>query len=170
MNSQVRIFKLVIVQQDATLQSQGYHDYKLELSKWTYEDELVKLDKDTQQSKDARVLQFKNYVENWEAERINLKSEKCRSSLSEKYTHMYLLDEGEVRRVVDTVWSAASHPAKYQAATQFIEMIDADENGEEEDVNYIINDELHKCIKAGRDIPNKSYNSEVQFVAADYSD
>ena len=38
------VHKLITVQQDATLQSQCYHDYNL--SKWTHEDELVKLDKD----------------------------------------------------------------------------------------------------------------------------
>ena len=42
-------------------------------------------------------------------------------------------------------------------------MIDADRDGDEEDVNYLTNDELHKCIKAARDIQNKSsYKSEVR--------
>jgi hypothetical protein len=52
------------------------------------------LDKDIQKSRDARALQIKNYVEEWEMDRF---------SLLEKYIHMYLYDEGEVRRVIDVV-------------------------------------------------------------------
>ena len=44
-------------------------------------------------------------------------------------------------------------------------MTDTDRDGDEEDVNYLINDELHKCISAAKDIPNKSYNSEVELVS-----
>ena len=64
-------------------------------------DELIKLDKDIQKSRDARVLKFKNYIEEWEMDRISLKNDKCCSSLLEKYLHMYLYDEGEVCCVVD---------------------------------------------------------------------
>ena len=138
----------------------------MELSKWTHEVEMVKLDKDIQQSKEARVLQFKNHIEEWEAKLINMKNVHCPFLLLEKYIHMYLLDEGEVRHVVGVVRSTTPHPAKYQAITQFIEMIDADENDNEEDVNFIINDEFHPYVKAGRDILNESYNSEEQFIAA----
>jgi hypothetical protein len=35
-------------------------------------------------------------------------------------------------------------------------MIDADRDGDEEDNNYFINDELYKCIKSAKDIPDKS--------------
>ena len=49
--------------------------------------------------------------------------------------------------------------------TEFIEMIDADRDGDEEDVIYLINDELHKCIKSTKDIPDKSYNSLVELVS-----
>ena len=40
-----------------------------------------------------------------------------------------------------------------------IEMLNADDliNAEQENVNYLINVELHKCVKAARDIPNKLY-------------
>ena len=60
--------------------------------------------------------------------------------------HIYLYDEGEVRRVVDVVWSTTSRPAKYQVVTQFIEVLNADDliNAEQENVNYLINVELHK--------------------------
>ena len=44
-------------------------------------------------------------------------------------------------------------------------MIDTLRDGGEDDVNYIINDELHKCISAAKDIPNKSYNTEVELVS-----
>ena len=77
---------------------------------------------------------------------------------------MYLFDEGEVRRVSDIICSTA-RPANYQLVTKFIEMIDTDRDGEEDDVNYLINDELHKCISAAKDIPIKSYNSEVELVS-----
>ena len=110
-------------------------------------------------TRDARVLQFKNYIEEWEADRIGLKNDKCRDSLLEKYMHVYLYDEGEVRRVIDAVWATTSRPAKYQVVTQFIETINADDliNADQENVNYLINAELHQCIKAARDIPNKPY-------------
>ena len=57
--------KLITIQQDSALQLQLCHDYKQELAKWTHEDEHIKLDKDIQKSRDARVLQFKNYIEEW---------------------------------------------------------------------------------------------------------
>jgi len=62
--------KLNTIQQDSELQLQCYHDYNQELAKWTHEVELIKLDKDIQKSRDARVLQFKNYtsIEEWETE------------------------------------------------------------------------------------------------------
>jgi len=44
-------------------------------------------------------------------------------------------------------------------------MIDKEMEGNEEDINYLINDELHKCISAAKDTPNKSYNSEVELVS-----
>ena len=114
-------------------------------------------------------MQFKNYIEEWEADRIGLKNDKCRDSLLEKYMHMYLYDEGEVRRVIDTVWATTSRPAKYQVVTQFIETINADDliNADQDNVNYLINAELHQCIKAARDIPNKPYNFEVELVSAE---
>ena len=77
---------------------------------------------------------------------------------------MYLFDEGEVRRVTDVVWSTTSRPARYQAVIAFVDMLDADNGGDHEDVNYIINAELHHCIRGARDIQDKSYNSEVHFV------
>ena len=161
------VHRLITIQQDSALQLQCYHDYKQELAKWTHEDELIKLDKDIQKSRDARVLKFKNYIEEWEMDRISLKNDKCCSSLLEKYLHMYLYDEGEVRRVVDVVWSTTSRPAKYQVVTQFIEVLNADDliNAEQENVNYLINVELHQCVKAARDIPNKPYNFEVELIS-----
>ena len=74
------------------------------------------------------------------------------------YAHVSLYDEGEVRRVVDVVWTTTSRPAKYQVVTQFIETINVDD---------LINAELHQCIKAARDIPNKPYNFEVEPVSAE---
>ena len=82
-------------------------------------------------------------------------------SFREIYAHVPLR-RGEVRRVSDVIWST-TRPAKYQVVTEFIEMIDADRDGDEEDINYLINDELHKCISAAKDIQNKSYNSEVEL-------
>ena len=102
-----------------------------------------------------------------EMDRVSLKNDKCCSSLLEKYLHMYLYDEGEVRCVVDVEWSTTSRPAKYQVITQFIEALNADDliNAEQENVNYLINVELHQCVKAARDIPNKPYNFEVELVS-----
>ena len=58
------VHKLITIEQDSALLLQSYHDYKQELAKWTHEDELIKLVKDIQKSRDARVLQqFKNYIE-----------------------------------------------------------------------------------------------------------
>ena len=109
-------------------------------------------------------LAFQNFIEEWETDPINLMNDKCKSSLLEKYMYMYLFDEGEVRRVTDIIWSTA-RPANYQLVTTFVEMIDTARDGDEDDVNYLINDELHRCISAAKDIPNKSYNSEVELVS-----
>ena len=109
-------------------------------------------------------LAFPNFIEEWETDPINLMNDKCKSSLLEKYMHMYLFEEGELRRVSDIIWSTA-RPANYQLVTLFVEMIDTARDGDEDDVNYLINDELHRCISAAKDIPNKSYNSEVELVS-----
>ena len=126
--------------------------------------QIFKSDNQIQQSRTVRVLHFKKIIEEWETDRINLKNNKCKSSLLEKYMHMYLFDEGEVRRVSDIFWST-DRPANYQLVTKFIEMIDTARDGDEDDVNYLIIDVLHKCISAAKDIPNKSYNSEVELVS-----
>ena len=81
---------------------------------------------------------------------------------------MYLFDEGEVRRVSDIIWSyTRGQPANYQIVTKFVDLMHTDRDGDEDDVNYLINDELHKCISASVSvyIPNKSYNSEVELVS-----
>ena len=81
---------------------------------------------------------------------------------------MYLFDEGEVPRVSDIIWSYTStrgQPANYQIVTKFVEMIHTARDGDKDDVNYLINNKLHKCISAAKDIPNKSYNSEVELVS-----
>ena len=79
---------------------------------------------------------------------------------------MYLFDEGEVRRVSDIVWSyTRGQPANYHLVTKFVEMINTDRDGDEEDVNYLINDKLHKCISAATDIPKKAYNYELDLVS-----
>ena len=103
----------------------------------------------------------KLYRSEWETDRINLKNDKCKSSLLEKYMHIHLFEEGEVRRVSDII-CCTTRPAKYQLVTEFIEMIDTDRDGDEEDIDYLINDELHKCIKSAKDFPDKSYNSLVE--------
>jgi hypothetical protein len=61
---------------------------------------------------------------------------------------VYLYDEGEVRRVVDVIWSATSHPAKYQASchTFLIETVNVVNliNAEQENVSseYLINADM----------------------------
>ena len=87
-------------------------------------------------------LAFPNFIEEWETDPINLMSDKCKSSLLEKYMHMYLFDEGELRSVSDIIWSTA-RPANYQLVTKFIEMIDTARDGDENKFNYLNNDELH---------------------------
>jgi hypothetical protein len=57
-------------------------------------------------------------------------------SFREIYAHtVYLYDEGVVRRVVDVVCSTTSRPAKYEVATQFIEMINVYKDGDEEEIS-----------------------------------
>ena len=87
----------------------------------------------------GRIL--KNYIERWDTDRISLKNDKSCSSLVDKYLHMYLYDEDEVRRVVDVVWSTrTSRPAKYQVVSCHTDDLI---NAEQGNVNYLINAELH---------------------------
>ena len=58
-----------------------------------------------------------------------------------------------------------TRPARHRVVTTFVEVHDADDGGEREDINCIINAELHRCIREARDILDKSYNSEVHFVS-----
>ena len=78
-------------------------------------------------------------------------------------------NEGEVRHIVDVVWATTSRPAKCQVVTQFIATINADDliNADQDNVNCLINAELHQCIKADRDIADKQYNFEVELVSAE---
>ena len=95
-------------------------------------------------------MHFKNFIEEWETDLINLKNDTFKSSLLVmKYIHIYLFDEGELRSVCDIIWSTA-RPTNYQLVTKFIEMIDTARDGDEDDVNYLINDELHKSISAAK--------------------
>ena len=52
------------------------------------------------------------------------------------------------------VWSTTSRPAKYQAVTHFIEMLNANNliNAVQDNENCLISAELHQCVKVGRDI------------------
>ena len=81
------------------------------------------------------MLQFENCIEGWETERISLSNDKCRSSLLNEYEHMYLFDEGKVRRVTDVVWSTNTRPTRHQVVTTFVGMLDADDSGDRRDVN-----------------------------------
>lgn len=56
---------------------------------------------------------------------------------------MYLFDEGEVGR---NKYSSSKTPGHHYV-TAFVEMLDVDDGGDREDVNYIINAEIHRCIR-----------------------
>ena len=64
--------------------------------------------------------------------------------------------------------SLMSYGQQLLAQRNTIETINADDlvNADQENVNYLINAELHQCIKAARDIPNKPYNFEVELLVS----
>ena len=74
-------------------------------------------------SKAGPFLLRSNFIEEWETDRINLKNDKCKYSLLEKYIRMYLFDEGEFRRVCDIIWSSTRSAKYYQVVTAFIKVI-----------------------------------------------
>ena len=45
---------------------------------------------------------------------------------------------------MSSVIGSTARPAKYQLVTKVVVVIDTDRDGDDEDVNYLINDELHK--------------------------
>ena len=65
--------------------------HKYELAKWTEEDELCKLGYDLEASRVIRVVDFKNFIENWEEESIVTKNAAHERKLNDKYQHIYFL-------------------------------------------------------------------------------
>ena len=50
----------------------------------------------------------------------------------------------------NTYFAKVTSPARHQVVTTFVEMLDADDGGDRNNIKYIINAELHCCIREGR--------------------
>ena len=98
------------------------------------------------------------YTEEWETDKSVY-----------RVVHVSLLFQRSVYTCISSTrarvhWSTA-RPASYQLVTKFTKVTDADRGGDEDDVDYLVNDELHKCVSSAKDTPNKSYSSEVELVS-----
>ena len=122
--------------------------FKYEAAKWTIDDEVCKLSKQVQMSRDNIIVKFLNYQEDWEEDKIRTKNRAHESLLNDKYQHVYLYDSDtqETRRILHVEWSTAHRPAKYAVVTQFVHGIH--ENEEDDLVSYYINESLFDCIRA----------------------
>lgn len=141
------VHKLISIQAAAVLRENILREEKLQALKWTLEDEICKLGKELQASRDNIVAKFLNYKEDWEDEKIRTKNRAHEGLLNDKYQYVYLYDpdNDEVRRIIHVEWSTANRPARYAVLTQLVNQ----QQGEEEDVvSYHINDFLYECIRA----------------------
>ena len=60
-------------------------DEKLQALKWTLDDEVCKLSKEVEDSRDRIVANFLNYKEDWEDEKIRTKNRAHEGLLNDKY-------------------------------------------------------------------------------------
>jgi hypothetical protein len=143
-----KVHKLISIQAAATLRGNQLHGFKYEAAKWTIDDEVCKLSKQVEISRDNVVVKFLNFQEDWEEDKIRTKNRAHESLLNDKYQHVYLYDSDtkETRRIVHVEWSTAHRPAKYAVVTQFIQ--GEYENEEDDLVSYYINESLFDCIRA----------------------
>ena len=140
--------KLICIQAAATLREHQLNGFKYEAAKWTIDDEVCKLSKQVETSRDNIIVKFLNYQEDWEEDKIRTKNRAHESLLNDKYQHVYLYDSDtqETRRILHVEWSTAHRPAKYAVVTQFVHGIH--ENEEDDLVSYYINESLFDCIRA----------------------
>jgi hypothetical protein len=143
-----KVHKLICIQAAATLRENHLNGFKYEAAKWTTDDEVCKLSKQVEMSRDNIIVRFLNYQEDWEEDKIRTKNRAHESLLNDKYQHVYLYDSDtqETRRIVHVEWSTAHRPAKYAVVTQFVHGIH--ENEEDDLVSYYINESLFDCIRA----------------------
>ena len=108
-----------------------FHDFKSEAAKWTHEDEICKLSDQIETSRDLHVVNFKNFKEDWEDDKINTKNKAHESLLNGKYQHIFPHDEeeDEIRRAIHVEWST-TRPAKYVVITQLVHQ-DAEANNQQ---------------------------------------
>jgi hypothetical protein len=143
-----KVHKLICIQAAATLREHQLNGFKYEAAKWTIDDEVCKLSKQVEMSRDNIIVKFLNYQEDWEEDKIRTKNRAHESLLNDKYQHVYLYDSDtqETRRILHVEWSTAHRPAKYAVVTQFVHGIH--ENEEDDLVSYYINESLFDCIRA----------------------
>ena len=94
-------------------------------------------------SRVIRVVDFKNFIENWEEESIVTKNAVHERKLNDKYQHIYFFDADvdELRRIFHVEWQRGRN-ASHVAITQLVaNAIDVN------DIPYVINNELHKMKK-----------------------
>ena len=153
------VHKLISIQAAAVLRENILRDDKLEALKWTLDDEVCKLSKEVEDSRDRIVANFLNYQEDWEDEKIRTKNRAHEGLLNDKYQHVYLFDSDtdEVRRIVHVEWCTTNRPARYALITQLINQQD----GEEDLVSYYINESLYECIRAAP-VP---YNQQRRLIS-----
>ena len=123
----------------------------------TLDDEVCKLCKEVQDSHDHIVVDFLNYREDWEDDKIKTKNRAYEGLLNRKYQHIYLYDaeNNELRRVVHVEWCTAHRPARYAVVTQLVNQPD-----EEDLVPYLINESLYECFRAAP----APYNQQRRLV------
>ena len=128
-------------------------DDKLQALKWTLDDEVFKLSKNIQDSRDRIIVNFLNYKETWEDKKIGTKNRVHESLLNDKwYQHVYLYDSeySELRRIVHAEWCTVHRPARNEQDPK-----------EEDLVSYYINENLYECIQAAP----APYNQQRKLIS-----
>jgi hypothetical protein len=73
-----KVHKLICIQAAATLRENHLNGFKYEAAKWTTDDEVCKLSKQVEMSRDNIIVRFLNYQEDWEEDKIRTKTEHTR--------------------------------------------------------------------------------------------
>ena len=157
------------------------------MKKFTLQDEFAELDSAIAEADAAalEVVQFKNYMEHWEADALRSKSVGQCFRLMNKYKNINFFDEdvAEHRTVTDLEWServpsqrrgAPATPAQYSLVTQLLPLPLAEDGAEQAGqveigddtlqpyyVNAFVFDMITKCSE------NSTHNESFQLIHAD---
>jgi hypothetical protein len=149
------VHKLITVKTQMLIEERELSNWKLEIAKFTEEDEFIKLDNRITASAAAsrQLIPFSNYQETWEHNAMLSKNAAQRLVLLKKYKliHFFDADTEEYRTVIDIKWHPGQRgvPAQYTLWTQKVTEVSGDLIDEVDSLQtYYINNFFYPMVTA----------------------